>query len=81
MKGVTLANFRRYVKPGATKDDLRGITHAQLSTVYRRFYWDAVHGAELPHGVDLCRLRLRCEQRAGQSGQVPAGRRRCRAGW
>jgi lysozyme family protein len=52
MKGVTLANFRRYVKPDATKDDLRGITDAQLATVYRRFYWDAVHGAELPDGVD-----------------------------
>lgn len=52
MKGVTLANFRRYVEPKATKDDLRKITDAQVATVYRRFYWDAVHGAELPDGVD-----------------------------
>lgn len=52
MKGVTLANFRRFVKPNATKDDLRKITDAQVATVYRRFYWDAVAGAELPDGVD-----------------------------
>lgn len=52
MKGVTLANFRRYVKPDGTKDDLRKITDAQIATVYRRFYWDAVAGAELPGGVD-----------------------------
>lgn len=52
MKGVTLANFRRYVKADATKDDLRHITDAQIATVYRRFYWDAVAGAELPDGVD-----------------------------
>jgi lysozyme family protein len=52
MKGVTLANFRRYVKPGATKADLRAISDDQVATVYRRFYWDAVAGAELPHGVD-----------------------------
>jgi len=52
MKGVTLANFRRYVKPGATKDDLRKITNEQVASVYRRFYWDAVRGAELPDGVD-----------------------------
>lgn len=52
MKGVTLANFRTYVKSDATKDDLRRITDAQLATVYRRFYWDAVVGAELPDGVD-----------------------------
>jgi lysozyme family protein len=52
MKGVTLANFRRYVKADATKADLRAITDDQVATVYRRFYWDAVAGAELPDGVD-----------------------------
>lgn len=52
MKGVTLANFRRYVKADATKADLRAITNDQVATVYRRFYWDAVVGAELPGGID-----------------------------
>lgn len=52
MKGVTLANFRRYVKPNATKDDLRKITDQQIATVYRRFYWDEVNGASLPDGID-----------------------------
>lgn len=52
MKGVTLANFRRFVKPDATKAELREITDEQLATVYRRFYWDAIAGAELPDGVD-----------------------------
>ncbi len=52
MKGVTLANFRRYVKADANKDDLRKITDEQIATVYRRFYWDAIAGAELPGGVD-----------------------------
>jgi lysozyme family protein len=52
MKGVTLENFRRYVKPGATKADLRKITDEQLSTVYRKFYWDAVSASDLPDGVD-----------------------------
>ena len=52
MKGVTLATFRRYVKPSATKADLRNITDEQIATVYRRHYWDAVAGAQLPDGVD-----------------------------
>lgn len=52
MKGVTIATFRRYVKPNATKDDLRRITDAQVATIYRRQYWDAIAGAELPDGVD-----------------------------
>ncbi|CDX39898.1 conserved hypothetical protein [Mesorhizobium sp. SOD10] len=52
MKGVTLVNFRRYVKADATKADLRAISDEQVATVYRRFYWDAIVGAELPDGVD-----------------------------
>lgn len=52
MKGVTLANFRRYVKAGASKADLQEISSEQVATVYRRFYWDAVAGAELPGGID-----------------------------
>lgn len=50
--GVTLANFRRFVKPGGTVDDLKKLTVEQAATVYRRFYWDAVAGAELPDGID-----------------------------
>jgi lysozyme family protein len=52
MKGVTLANFRRYVKADATKADLRRIGDGQVAIVFRRFYWDAVLGSELPDGVD-----------------------------
>lgn len=53
MKGVTLTNFRKFVNPKASKEDLRKITNAQIETVYRRFYWDAVNGASLPDGVDM----------------------------
>lgn len=52
MKGVTIATFRRFVEADATKADLKKITDAQVATVYRRQYWDAIHGAELPVGVD-----------------------------
>ena len=50
--GVTLANFRRYVKPGGTISDLKKLTKAQAGTVYRRQYWDRVHGNEMPGGLD-----------------------------
>lgn len=53
MKGVTLATFRSFVNPKGTKSDLKKITDAQLETVYRRQYWDKVHGAELTDGVDF----------------------------
>lgn len=52
MKGVTIGTFRQYVKPNATKEDLRKITDQQIATVYRRHFWDKVAGAELPDGID-----------------------------
>lgn len=52
MKGITLATFRRYVESTATKDDLRHITDAQIASIYRRQYWDAVKGDDLPDGID-----------------------------
>ena len=50
--GITLGNFRRYVKPGGTKADLRRLTVDQAGVVYRRRYWDAVLGAVLQLGID-----------------------------
>lgn len=51
-KGVTLANFRRYVKPNGTVADLKRLTVDQAAIVYKRYYWDAVLGDMLPGGVD-----------------------------
>ena len=51
-KGITIATFRRYIKPGGTIADLKALTTAQATVVYKRQYWDAVLGDMLPHGVD-----------------------------
>lgn len=51
-KGITLANFRRYVKRGGTVADLKAISDADIAKVYRKHYWNAVSGDELPSGVD-----------------------------
>lgn len=51
-KGITIATFRRYVSRNATIDDLKHLTTAQAATVYRKRYWNAVKGDDLPDGVD-----------------------------
>lgn len=51
-KGVTLATFRRYVKPNGTVEDLKAITDEQVATVYYRHYWAAVNAQALPSGID-----------------------------
>lgn len=51
--GVTLANFRRFVKPDGTVDDLKRLTRDQAGVVFRRNYWDEVLASSLPDGVDF----------------------------
>lgn len=51
-KGITLATFRRYIKPGGTVADLKALTEAQAVVVYKRQYWDAVLADLLPAGLD-----------------------------
>lgn len=51
-KGITIATYRRYIKRRGTVDDLKAMTTAQATTVYRLQYWDAVQADHLPIGVD-----------------------------
>lgn len=51
-KGITIATFRRYIKPNGTVGDLRKLTTAQAVVVYKRQYWDAVTADLLPVGLD-----------------------------
>jgi lysozyme family protein len=51
-KGITLANFRAFIMPAGTIDDLKKLTDEQAEVCYRRQYWDAVMGSALPDGVD-----------------------------
>ncbi|TPO01823.1 glycosyl hydrolase 108 family protein [Mesorhizobium sp. B1-1-5] len=73
MKGVTLANFRRYVKADATNDDLRVISDDQVATVYRRFYWDAVVGAQLPGGIDYALFDFAVNSGPGRAAKYLQG--------
>ncbi|TPI47395.1 hypothetical protein FJW05_10430 [Mesorhizobium sp. B2-9-1] len=73
MKGVTLANFRRYVKADGTKADLRAISDDQVATVYRRFYWDAVAGAQLPGGIDYALFDFAVNSGPGRAAKYLQG--------
>lgn len=52
-KGVTLKTFRT-LYPGATVDDLKQITDAQVHQVYRTLYWERIQASRLPTGIDYC---------------------------
>lgn len=53
MKGITLATFSAFKKRAMTKDELRAISDADVETIYKTGYWDAMRCDELAAGVDL----------------------------
>lgn len=50
--GITIADYRRYVKPDATAADVRAMPLADAKAIYREKYWGALRCEELPAGLD-----------------------------
>lgn len=50
--GITIGDYRKYIKANATPEDVKTLTQAQAKTIYKSKYWDAVDGDNLPSGVD-----------------------------
>lgn len=54
-KGVTKRVYDAYrARKGKPGQSVRNISDAELQEIYKRQYWDAVRGDELPAGVDAC---------------------------
>jgi lysozyme family protein len=50
--GITIYDYRKYVKPNATAADVRAMKIEEAKSIYRAKYWDAQRCDELPAGVD-----------------------------
>jgi len=50
--GITIEDYRRYVKPDATAADVKAMKVEEAKAIYKARYWDAMHCDELPVGVD-----------------------------
>lgn len=68
-KGITLATYRSFIKPGGSKADLRAITDEQVATVYREEYWGALNCASLPDGVDFAAMDFGVNSGVGRAAR------------
>jgi uncharacterized protein (TIGR02594 family) len=68
--GITIADYRAYVKPDATADDVRNMTVDDAKRIYRKRYWDAQRCDELPAGVDYSLFDYGVNSGIGRSGKV-----------
>jgi lysozyme family protein len=51
--GVTQRVWEEWIGREATEKEMRALTPAQVGPLYRKKYWDAIKGDDLPSGVDL----------------------------
>src|SRR6185312_9138273 len=68
--GITLADYRKYVKPDATAADVRAMRVEEARAIYRRRYWDAQACDDLPAGVDYALFDYGVNSGIGRSGKV-----------
>jgi len=68
--GITIADYRAYVKPDATAEDVRNMRVDEAKRIYRKHYWDAQRCDELPAGVDYSLYDYGVNSGIGRSGKV-----------
>src|SRR5215467_5290258 len=68
--GITLADFRKYVKSNAGAADIRAMKVEDAKTIYREKYWNAQRCDELPAGVDYAVFDYGVNSGIGRSGKV-----------
>jgi lysozyme family protein len=68
--GITIFDYRKYVRPDATAADVRAMRLDEAKAIYRAKYWDAQRCNELPAGVDYVVFDYGVNSGIGRSGKV-----------
>jgi lysozyme family protein len=68
--GITIFDYRKYVKPTATAADVRAMRLDEARAIYRTKYWAAQRCDDLPLGVDYCVFDYGVNSGIGRSGKV-----------
>ena len=68
--GITIYDYRKYVKPGATAADVKRMKVDEAKSIYRAKYWDAQRCDELPAGVDYAVFDYGVNSGIGRSKKV-----------
>ncbi len=50
--GITITDYRKYIKKNGTPEDVKNMTVDQAAVIYKKRYWDALDCDNLPSGVD-----------------------------
>ena len=68
--GITIGDYRKYVKADATAADVQLMSVDAAKAIYRKRYWDAQRCDDLPAGVDYAVFDYGVNSGIGRSGKV-----------
>ncbi len=70
--GITLADYRRYLKPDADAADVRAMGVEDAKAIYRAHYWNALRCDELAAGLDYALFDYGVNSGIGRAAKVLA---------
>ena len=65
--GVTQATWENWVGRSSDEAEMRGLTPEKVEPMYKKKYWDAVRGDELPMGLDYLMFDFAVNAGAGRA--------------
>jgi lysozyme family protein len=68
--GITIFDYRKYVKADATAEDVRRMSLNEAKAIYKSKYWNAQACDQLPAGVDYSLFDYGVNSGIGRSGKV-----------
>lgn len=68
--GITIHDYRKYVRPGSTAADVKAMTRQEAERIYRARYWDTLRCDELPAGVDYAVFDYGVNSGVGRAARV-----------
>ena len=68
--GITIHDYRRYIKASGTAADVKAMKVEQAGVIYKARYWDAQECDHLPAGVDYCIFDYGVNSGIGRSEKV-----------
>jgi lysozyme family protein len=68
--GITIHDYRRYIKSNGTAADVRDMKIADAAKIYRVRYWDALRCDQLPAGLDYALFDYGVNSGIGRAAKV-----------
>lgn len=68
--GVTAKTWSDWIGHFPTEAEMRALTPEKVAPLYKKMYWDKIHGDELPAGVDYVTFDIAVNSGSGRAAKM-----------